>query len=1091
MRFAIKRFLQSVIVAIVLFSSFGGNVFSYEGNVTADIGNLAFKQEITIPIDTSLEEARFQPIDTRIMFDNSCWAQNETKHSVRVSYEDGSGITEIDSQIYDLEYSDNSHITACSLVFLIPEEANGKEKYYVLYDGSETSSPEYVDHLSFEDAHYFYEPISGQVIDFDYYKIFQDEYIIYGILQKGEILGNGVSNSIARLKPEQTEFETTNMDQLIPLYMSYSTDGESEWAGSAWATTVSKNVLIDGNLMIRFKIEGVSPEGVIKTDNIYTYYYCPTSVKRMDIDVYHEVLETTEITGDKQRDPSYAALATFKARSATIEKMNIGDILPSLHFYAEDGSIKEYSVPSDPNTEKAEWILSSTDDANVGDKAWICMDDPSTGKAHGLVFESNTGFLEGAEDGLQVKASTKQHVKLPGLEADAGDVFATRNSYEGGKHDTSLPKGMNVAFNMEVITFQTEGYEAVDKESEIYQKLVVERPITRGNESIEEEEETEKYSLTAYVHLAPSFPLGSMLSAVVGKNFSYVSAELYKDDSFASSGSIGRLALASMDLDFEGKNLIQTVKAVLGLFDWKNASLFKKISFPGLEAGSYLIKIYKENQLFGKERQYVGFTLVELEGDSSTHIYCRPEGKLQASIVDQESNGVENVRLSLLRDDVIIEGALSDKNGSVSLNAPCYPRIPYTLHIVYQGFLVKEKKIDLGFTHRLFTLKESFDMSLHQLELNVKDILGLPPAVDISPMLTSNEMIDQISISAEKIRDGNYRFTDLYPADYTLKMSYKSFVLEEAVDISNDKTLSLSFPAEFTVDLDFMNSYGMSIGDGEITLKRSGKGPGAEIESNGEVTVSVPPGEYELRVSADNEEIAKQKIDVKSDKSISIVTTQESSLHTIVTFIGILLAVCSIIFFLWKKNIHLSMDFLAIALIIIALVSPWWALSGDTGAISTTTKTLLFPSNIVTQTSSQSVLGGEISFAPPEFSMVLELLAVLLMVVCVIVVVCILIKDRFRKISKILSIVSIVLLVVTVLLFFVAMSQVTDMGVGSFSGRGDLDISIPGLQENAVVTCSWGPGIGFYFGILAIMSMFVLSSLKLVRKLVGKIQKTS
>ena len=490
-------------------------------------------------------------------------------------------------------------------------------------------------------------------------------------------------------------------------------------------------------------------------------------------------------------------------------------------------------------------------------------------------------------------------------------------------------------------------------------------------------------------------------------------------------------------------------------------------------------------------KEQKGFTIVELDEDSSVRIYCRPEGKLQASIVDQESNGIENVRFSLLRDDVIIEEALSDNNGSVVLSAPCYPRIPYTLHIIYQGFLVEEKKVSLGLTRRLFTLKESFDMPLYQLELNVKDTLGLPPAVDISPMLTSSEMVDQMSISAEKISDGKYRFTDLYPADYTLKMSYKSFILEEDVDINKDKTFSLSFPAEFTVDLDFMNSYGMPIGDGEITLKRSGKGPEAEIESKGKATVSVPPGEYELRVSTSNEEIAKQNIDVKGDKSIRIITTQESSLHTTVAFLGIALAVFSIIFFLWKKNIHLSMSLLAIALIIIALVSPWWVLNGDDGAISTTTKTLLVPSNIVTLTSSQSVLGGEISFAPPELSMVLELLAMLLMVVCVIAVICILIKDRFRKISKILPVVSIVLLVVTVLLFFVAMSLVTDMGVGSFSGSGDLDISIPGLQENAIVPCSWGPGIGFYFGILAIMSMIALSSLKLVHKLVGKIQKIS
>jgi hypothetical protein len=66
MRFAIKKFLQSVIAIIVLFSSFGGNAFSYEDYVTTDIANLAFKQEITIPIDTSLDEAKFQPIDIRV-----------------------------------------------------------------------------------------------------------------------------------------------------------------------------------------------------------------------------------------------------------------------------------------------------------------------------------------------------------------------------------------------------------------------------------------------------------------------------------------------------------------------------------------------------------------------------------------------------------------------------------------------------------------------------------------------------------------------------------------------------------------------------------------------------------------------------------------------------------------------------------------------------------------------------------------------------------------------------------------------------------------------------------------------------------------
>ncbi|HEC94692.1 MAG TPA: carboxypeptidase regulatory-like domain-containing protein, partial [Thermoplasmatales archaeon] len=121
-------------------------------SAASGIESLPFKQAITVPIDTSWDEAKHQPIDIRIEFTNPCWAKNETLHSVRVCYDDGTGLTEIESQIYGLEFIDNSHIKACNLVFLIPAEANGKEKYYVLYDDSETPPPNYPDHLKVEDT---------------------------------------------------------------------------------------------------------------------------------------------------------------------------------------------------------------------------------------------------------------------------------------------------------------------------------------------------------------------------------------------------------------------------------------------------------------------------------------------------------------------------------------------------------------------------------------------------------------------------------------------------------------------------------------------------------------------------------------------------------------------------------------------------------------------------------------------------------------------------------------------------------------------------------------------------------------------------
>ena len=49
-------------------SLFSNNVFAISDNefITTDIDNYAFSQEIKIPIDTSLENAKFFPIDLKI-----------------------------------------------------------------------------------------------------------------------------------------------------------------------------------------------------------------------------------------------------------------------------------------------------------------------------------------------------------------------------------------------------------------------------------------------------------------------------------------------------------------------------------------------------------------------------------------------------------------------------------------------------------------------------------------------------------------------------------------------------------------------------------------------------------------------------------------------------------------------------------------------------------------------------------------------------------------------------------------------------------------------------------------------------------------
>jgi len=93
----------------------------------------SFSQEIDIPFDTSLDIANFQPIDTTVFFENPCWAKDKINHSIRICCWDGYIWHELESQIYNLESTSSNMITSCNIVFLIPEFADGNEKYFIYY----------------------------------------------------------------------------------------------------------------------------------------------------------------------------------------------------------------------------------------------------------------------------------------------------------------------------------------------------------------------------------------------------------------------------------------------------------------------------------------------------------------------------------------------------------------------------------------------------------------------------------------------------------------------------------------------------------------------------------------------------------------------------------------------------------------------------------------------------------------------------------------------------------------------------------------------------------------------------------------------
>ena len=81
--------------------------------------NWKFHQKITPFIETTSDTALYQPIDILVKYNELCWAINESCNSIRVCVWDMKKWHELESEIYDMNFTDDSHISSCRLVFII------------------------------------------------------------------------------------------------------------------------------------------------------------------------------------------------------------------------------------------------------------------------------------------------------------------------------------------------------------------------------------------------------------------------------------------------------------------------------------------------------------------------------------------------------------------------------------------------------------------------------------------------------------------------------------------------------------------------------------------------------------------------------------------------------------------------------------------------------------------------------------------------------------------------------------------------------------------------------------------------------------
>jgi len=374
-----------------------------------------YYKEIKIPY-----EEKNQPIDLHIEFDNPCYALNEKDNSIRVFYNGN----EIESDIYNLNHIDKSHIKSCNVVFL----SQGKGIYTIKY-GDEGEKKNYKNHVDVVDSHYYYQLFPGYYAKLDYYAIMQDGKCVIAIGQQGNVLGIQMGQKVIKMKENVTEFKFSTWEEMSSFSFFYY---EGKEIGTD-EKLVSKKIIVDGNLIAKVMIESMSSNGKVKTKAYYTYYYSPAN-KRIFVRFTHNVIKNCDIHGIDEENGMFAYLMCIKSSSNTIKELNMGEILPYIHLYGENG-IEEYKMDTNPQNKNYRWLISSKDDVLLGEKPWVCMDD---GKAYGMIFDKNASKLE-------VKALVQKKYDLPGLTVAGGGVSVGRRG-KGG----IIPEGFKASYKCEM-----------------------------------------------------------------------------------------------------------------------------------------------------------------------------------------------------------------------------------------------------------------------------------------------------------------------------------------------------------------------------------------------------------------------------------------------------------------------------------------------------------------------------------------------------------------------------------------------------------------------------------------------------------------
>lgn len=1046
----LKKLMLVTILLLLSISNISLNVNAQQEELPSWNTNWRYRQEIILPISTDNKYAKFQPIDIEINFKNPCWGKDELLNSIRVAVWTGQHWEEIESQVYDIIFETNrDNIKKCGLVFLIPEFADGKERYFVYYDNREKDAVSYPNHVSIEDTYYYYEPISGISAEGDYYKITENGYVVFGVGQKGKVLYRSLSNTVVKMKPSSKEFSITNSENTISFCFSYHKGFEDKDEVSSDQKLVSKNINIDGNLMIEFEITSESNDKNLRTTVVYKYYYCPTENKRINVNVKHEVFEECKVQGITNVDGRYGAIISYQSKSERIEKMRFGEIYPFLHVHSTDGTIKEYNMNTNPQGKEREWIISYKDECVLGEKAWFSYGEGEQGRTQGVIFSENENIVKNGKnerDGIQLKVAAKELLNAMGTEIDYTAINFGRNSYKNGVHDLVIPAGFTVEYDALFFTTETGGYPEVAKESEIYQTLIKSRH-KKDEDSNEKEENI--YTLKITPRFTARILSHPIISEITNINISIIYAELYKNGEYLATG--------------------HTQRTLIGA---------PKIIFSKLSEGEYFIKIIRKRS--NGELSFIGFEKVNISDDMQVDVFCTWPRNIQIQITDQNNQKIKDVNLFIYSNDTVICSNLSNELSENIFTVPFRFIEKYKLTGIYKGFKVIDYEIPI--------LKNKIEKSfeIYDLSIDIKDKYGFNPGVDIKIYLTSKDMISPVEIYPEKIGEGKYLFEKLPQANYDLYISQGSYFQVYPIEVPFEKeVLDIKFEALYNLETSLFDSRGNHIDTSgkHLTIYRN------EIKIADNIppdkVISLPPGEYDIYVYENQEIIGFKNVFLSNNRKINIVTNIKFIIPNIIIVLSIIFIIQIMVLLLLKKiSLNSFLKLLTLSLILLSLMLPWWSLHASNAEINTekTIQLYLSPSSIIEEVKYKDVIYRDIANIPDIFTNFLNGLVFILcsgfVIISLSFIPNIIYKKRF---AIILIFGSILFLIIFSGAFLFGMSQITELTLGSLQNKGVLEIVLPD-KKIVYIQASWGLGIGFYLSILAALTTLTGGIIDYLRK---------